>query len=179
MRFRKIVGACVLAAAMTHGVARADDTGFYVGAGFGQASQEFTGFEADDTAFKLFGGWSFNKYFAIEGGYIDGGTQSDSLGLLDADISSDGFFVEGLAKLPLGKYVAPYAKFGYVFYDSTTRVSSPGGSFSESESDADFIYGGGLEFKLGENFRLRAEYEEVNLPDSAFDIYTLAATWHF
>ena len=164
---------------MTVGVARAEDTGFYFGAGVGQASQEFTGFEADDTAFRLFGGWSFNQYFAVEGGYIDGGTQSDSLGLLDVDISSDGFFFEGLAKLPLGKYVAPYAKFGYVFHDSTTKVSSPGGSFSESESDSDFIYGGGLEFKLGENFRLRAEYEEVNLPDSAFDIYTLAATWHF
>ena len=26
---------------------------------------------------------------------------------------------------------------------------------------------------------VRAEYEEVNLPDSAFDIISLAATWQF
>ena len=179
MRFRQSVSACVLAAVVTGGVARAEDSGFYLGAGVGQATQEFSGFKADDTAFKLFGGWSFNKYLAAEAGYVDGGTQSDTLGLLDVDINSDGFFAQGIARWPIGSVFAPYAKFGYVFYDSTTKVTSPGGSFSESESDADFIYGGGLEFKLGDNFRLRAEYEEVNLPDSSFDIYTLAATWKF
>ena len=179
MQFSKIVGACVLGVVMTSGVARAEDHGFYVGVGVGQAGQKFNEFDADDTALKLFGGWSFNKYFAVEGGYVDGGTQSDELGQLDVDLSSDGFFAQAIGKLPIGRYFAPYAKFGYVFYDSTTKISSPGGSFSGSESDADFIYGGGLEFKLGDNFRLRAEYEEVNLPDSAFDIYTLAAAWQF
>jgi OmpA-OmpF porin, OOP family len=179
MHFRKFMGACVLAGVLLPAAAEAEDPGFYVGASIGQASQEFSGFDANDTAFKLFGGWSFNKYLAVEGGYIDGGTQSDTISQLDVDISSDGFFVEGLAKWPLGKYVAPYAKLGYVFYDSTTKLSINNQSASESESDSDFIYGGGLEFKLGENFRLRAEYEEVNLPESAFDIFSLAATWQF
>ena len=32
--------------------------------------------------------------------------------------SSDGVFAAVLAKLPLGKVVAPYAKLGYVFYDA-------------------------------------------------------------
>lgn len=175
----KIMGACVVTGLMICGAVRAEDQGFYAGGSLGQARQKFTGFEGDDTSFKLFGGWSFNEYLAVEGGYVDGGTQSDQIGVLDVDISSDGFFVQGIGKWPLGRFVAPYAKFGYVFYDSTTRVSVGGPTFSESESDADFIYGGGLEFKLGDNFRLRAEYEEVNLPDSAFDIFSLAATWQF
>jgi OOP family OmpA-OmpF porin len=179
MNSRMIAGACLVAGLMISGAVRAEDQGFYVGGSLGQARQKFTGFEGDDTSYKLFGGWSFNKYFAVEGGYVDGGTQSDTVGFLDVDISSDGFFVQGIGKWPLGRFVAPYAKFGYVFYDATTKISSGGPAFSESESDADFIYGGGLEFKLGDNFRLRAEYEEVNLPDSAFDIFSLAATWQF
>jgi OOP family OmpA-OmpF porin len=174
----RMMGACVVAGLMTC-AARAEDSGVYVGGSLGQARQKFTGFEGNDTAYKLFGGWSFNKYFAVEGGYVDAGTESDTLGALDVDISSDGFFVQGIGKWPLGRFVAPYAKFGYVFYDSTTKVSANGQSFSESENDADFIYGGGLGFRLGDNFRLRAEYEEVNLPESAFDIFSLAATWQF
>src|SRR5262245_52340830 len=157
MQFRKIVGVCVLAALAS--AAQAEDSGFYVGGGIGQSRQKFTDFEGNDTSFRLFGGWSFNKYFAVEGGYVDGGTQSDTLGLLDVDLSSEGLFVEGLAKWPIGSFFAPYAKFGYVFYDSTTKLSAGGQSISESDSDSDFIYGGGLEFKLGGNFRLRAEYE--------------------
>jgi OOP family OmpA-OmpF porin len=179
MKFGRIAGACVLAGVLVPGTVWAGDSGFYVGAGIGQATQEFNEFEGDDTALKVFGGWSFNKYFAIEAGYVDSGTQSDTVGQFDIDLSSDGFYVEGIGRWPLGKYVAPYAKFGYVFYDSTTRVEFPGASFRESESDSDFIFGGGLEFKLGENFRLRAEFEKVNLPDSAFEIVSLAAAWQF
>ena len=179
MSFRKIVGACVLVGAMTGGVVHAEDSGYYIGAGIGQSRQKFTDFDGKDTSFKLYGGWSFNKYFAVEAGYINGGTQSDSFEGVNLDISNEGLFVEGLAKWPLGSVVAPYAKFGYVFYESTAKLSSGSQSVSETESDSDFIYGGGLEFKLGDNVRLRAEYEEVNLPDTAFDNYTLAISWKF
>ena len=41
------------------------------------------------------------------------------------------------------------------------------------------MYGIGLEFKPTDRFRLRAEYEEVDLPDSSFEILSLAAAWQF
>ena len=179
MQFRKIVGTCTLAAVMTSGAARAEETGFYLGAGVGESQQEAGVFSGHDTALKLFGGWSINKYFAIEGGYIDAGTRSDTIGNVDVDITSDGFLVEGLARWPLGNVIAPYAKFGYAFYDTTLRNSIGNQSFSASESDSDFIYGGGLEFKTSPNFRLRVEYEEMDLPDSHFELFTLAALWQF
>jgi OmpA-OmpF porin, OOP family len=175
----KIAGVCCLMGLLVCGTARAEDSGFYIGAGFGEASQDFAEFDASDESFRLFGGWSFNKYFAVEGGYVDAGTQSDTIDQIQVDISSDGFFVEGLAKLPIGDLFAPYVKLGYVFYDSTQKLSLGELSVSESESDADFIYGIGFEIKATDKFRFRAEYEEVNLPDSAFDIISVAATWHF
>jgi OmpA-OmpF porin, OOP family len=49
--------------------------GFYVGAGIGQASieRDDSDFDADDTGFKVFGGYNFNQYFALEATYLDGG----------------------------------------------------------------------------------------------------------
>ena len=57
--------------------------GFYVGAGIGQATLEAddVGFDADDTAFKVFGGYSFNDYFAVELTYFDGGAPSEEFDL--------------------------------------------------------------------------------------------------
>jgi OOP family OmpA-OmpF porin len=181
MNHGKMMGACLLAAMFASAAARAeDDAGFYIGAGIGQASQEAGEFEGDDTSFKVFGGWSFNKYLAVEGGYIDGGSQSDDLGSIHAEVSSDGFFVAALAKLPLADGVVnPYVKLGYTFYDSTTTLSAGSQSISESSGDEDLLFGGGCEFKLGENFRLRAEFEKVNVPDASFEIYSIAGTWQF
>jgi OOP family OmpA-OmpF porin len=178
MQFRKIVAGCVLAGLLVP-VAQAEDSGFYLGAGIGQSRQEFNQFDAHATAYKLFGGWSFNEYFAFEGGYIDGGTQSDTIGPLHVDISSDGFFGAGLGKWPIGKYVAPYVKLGYAFYDSTTKLSVGAQSASESDSASGFLFGGGFEFKLGANFRLRTEYEKINVSHSAYDIISLSAAWQF
>ena len=51
-------------------------------------------------------------------GFVDAGKQEDSIGAFD--------LVAMLAKLPLGKVVAPYIRLGYVFYDTTTTVESGG-----------------------------------------------------
>lgn len=179
MKHVKWVVGGLLASLCAVATARADDSGFYVGASIGEASQHAEGFDGSDTSFKLFGGYEFNPYLALEGGYVDGGEQSDSDGSLKFSVKSDGFFVAGLAKLPLGKYFTPYLKVGYVIYDSTTTISSGTASISDSESDEDLLYGVGLEFKLGEHFRLRTEYEQVDVSDADFDIVSLTAAYRF
>jgi len=179
MNHCKLIAACVLAALGATATARADDSGFYLGAGIGEARQSAEGFDGSDSTFRLFGGYAFNPYLAVEGGYVDGGEQTDTQGSLRVAVKSDGFFVAGLAKLPLGKYVAPYLKVGLVSYDSTATVSSGNVSVSESESNSDLLYGVGLEFKLGDHFRLRAEYEQIDVSDADFDIISLAAAYKF
>jgi OmpA-OmpF porin, OOP family len=179
MNHRNFARAPVLAAMFAGGVAHAEDAGFYLGASVGEASQDAGEFDGSDTSFKLFGGYSFNQYFAAEAGYVDGGEQTDSIDSLDFAVKSDGFFAAALAKLPIGDYVAPYVKLGYVFYDSTTTVSDGSAQLSEDSSDEDLLYGLGLEFKLGEHFRLRAEYEQVDLSDADFDIISVVAAYRF
>jgi opacity protein-like surface antigen len=169
---------CVIALLMST-AARADDSGPYVGASMGKATQSSIGFDGEDISFRLLGGYSFNKFIAIEAGYVDGGEQKDRRGPLKLSVKSDGFFGTVLARWPLGDVVAPYAKAGFVAYDSTSTVSNGTISVSESESDGDLLYGGGLEFKFGEHVRLRTDYEKVRVPDAAFDIYSVVFAYVF
>lgn len=159
--------------------AHADDSGFYLGVGVGEATQNNRVFHGSDTSFKWLAGYSLNKYFAAEAGFVDAGTQQDNIGALDVRTSADGTFAAVLAKFPLGDVFAPYVKVGYVFYDSTETVSNGSIKISESVSDDDLLYGAGFEFRLGKNFRLRADYEKVDVPDVAFDIYSIVAAYHF
>jgi hypothetical protein len=179
MNGNKIRALGALAALVVSFAAAADDTGFYLGAGVGEATQNDFAFHGSDTSFRLLGGYSFNRYFTAEAGYVDGGKQKDNVDGLRATASSKGTFAAVIGKLPLGKYVAPYAKFGYVAYDSRATLSNDTQTVVVSTSDEDILYGGGLEVRLGDRLRLRADYEKVRVPDVAYDIYTLVATWQF
>jgi len=159
--------------------ARANESGFYLGAAVGEASQTGQGFKGSDTSFEWLAGYSFNKYLAAEAGFVDAGTQRDTVDSVDLKVASDGTFAALLVKLPLGRIVAPYARVGYVFYDSTTTASSGAARASEFFSDEDLLYGAGLEFRVSGRFRLRAEYERVDVPDVRFGIYSFVATFQF
>jgi outer membrane immunogenic protein len=173
----KTMAACALLGLM--GAAHADDSGFYLGAGVGEATQNNAVFHGSDTSFRLLAGYSLNKYLAAEAGYADGGTQSDTFGAVKVDASGKGTFGAVLGKLPLGTRFAPYAKFGYVYYDATTTISDGVNRTSRKAHADKILFGGGLEMRLGEHARLRADYEKVRVPDVAYDVYTIIATWQF
>ena len=83
--------------------------GFYVGASIGQAelSDDFDGLVVDDnsTAYRVVGGWSFNDYFALEGGYHNFGDFEqvfDDLGTpVTVSLSADGFTLGAVGSVPL------------------------------------------------------------------------------
>ncbi|HEV7606830.1 MAG TPA: porin family protein [Steroidobacteraceae bacterium] len=174
-RFPAVLAAATLMCAAAH----AGDSGFYLGAGVGEATQNNDAFDGEDTSFRWLAGYSFSKYFAAEAGFVDGGTQKDNVGGLRVTSSADGTFAAVLAKLPLGRVFTPYAKVGYVFYDATSTVSNGAVTASASDSDDDLLFGGGVEFRLGESLRLRADYEKIDVPDIAFDVYSVIVTYQF
>jgi len=175
---RKILGACA-AALLVSPASHAEDSGFYLGAAVGEATKSNSVFDDSDTSFKWLAGYSFNKYFAAEAGFVDAGTQKDAIGAFSVASASDGTFVAVLAKLPIGKIVAPYVRVGYASYETNETVESGGARSFESTRGDDAIYGGGLEFSLGEHLRLRAEYEKVDTSDLTFDNYSVVLTYRF
>lgn len=179
MTYSKIAGLCLLAAAVS-GAARADeDAGFYLGGGLGQVRYESGPFKGDDTSFRVFGGYSFNRYFSAEAGYIDGGTVTDDLGPYRLSLDSNGIYASGIAKLPIGDFFSPFVKLGWVLHDSTQTIRLGTQVDSSSDNDGDFLFSGGFEFKLSEKFRLNAEFDKINLHDASFEILSLNAAYRF
>jgi hypothetical protein len=170
--------------------------GVYLGAGWGQFNLDLEGLDdvgsglrdvadSDDNAWKLFAGYRFNPYFALEGAYIDFGTHDDRFDTSGSDgnyrVQLSGFAPYVMGTVPLGP-VELFARLGYLFYDNDVRIDfdSPGPDIDSSHSGSDLLYGGGVGVTILERLNLRAEYEVVDLEDASnSDAMWLAAAWRF
>jgi OmpA-OmpF porin, OOP family len=172
-------GLTAVALATSINVHADEDAGFYLGASVGEATDKVGEFEDSGTSFKITGGYSFNRYLAAELAYIDAGTLEDRIDDIDATIESAGIVAAVLGKVPLGEYFSLFGKLGYAFYDEKVSLRQGNLSASETNSDEDLLYGVGAEVNLGQHFKLRAEYEAVDVSDADFDIVSFGATFHF
>jgi OOP family OmpA-OmpF porin len=162
------LAAALLAVAVASG-ARAD-TAFYVGASFVQTDSEFEtavdNFEADDSSFKIFGGFNFIKWVGVEASYRDLGTHSDTSGADSIDVDIEAFDVNARGILPLGKVIGLFGKVGYGLI-STDGSLDVGGSISDfDEDDWELMYGAGVDVYIFKRLGLRAEWEEYDVEDS-------------
>src|ERR1700735_122435 len=119
----------------------ADDSGWYVGFNAGQSRAKIDdGRIADDLlldgftttsigdenrhfGFKTFGGYEFNRYFALESGYFDLGRfgfRADTLpaGSLHGDIKIMGANFDAVGSVPIGDKFSLFARAG-VNYDNS------------------------------------------------------------
>jgi opacity protein-like surface antigen len=175
-----ILGGLAAASLLTFTSVHADEqTGVYVGASIGEATDKVDEFEDSGTTFKIMGGHSFNRYFAAELAYIDAGNLRDRIDGIDVTVESTGIVAAVLAKLPLGDYFSVFAKLGYAFYEE--KVSLRLGDLRDSKTNSadDPLYGIGGEFRLGQRFKLRAEYEVVDIDNADFDMVSVGTTFHF
>jgi hypothetical protein len=130
-------------------------------------------FEADDNAFKVFGGYMFNDYFGVELSYLDLGDASDrvgfdggEIGAIEIDAEITGFAAEAVAQYPVGP-VDLFAKAGMVAWDVEGDITgfdlggNEIGSLSADDDGEDLIYGIGARYNAGQ-FAIRAEYQEVD-----------------
>jgi len=188
-----------LGAAPTAAAQDENPSGPYVGAGFGQFDVKIDNLEGvddvledldtDDSAWKVFFGWRFNPYLALEADYVDLGAPN---GNFDASGSSGDYEVEfaGFAgyvigSLPLGIFELS-AKVGYYFHDVDLHVDfdnvGPGNGevFDSDESAEAFVYGVGAGVTFLEHINAKLEYELMDL-DDVDDAYVLWLTgaWRF
>lgn len=163
--------------------------GFYLGAGLGQSRTSFSANEFStgnpavsetqdktDTAWKLFGGYNFNRNLAIEAGYVDLGEPeykySAAAGSANARVENRAWFIAGKATLPLANQFGVFGKLGLARKRSEVNMSDPsnitGGSFRASKSRNDAVWGLGAEYMFNRNVGLRLEYEDFGSITFAF-----------
>ena len=162
-----------------------EDRGLYLGAGVGSYTLEVDDlegfrFDDDDTALKVFGGWRFNPYFALELAYLDLGNPTQDFGGVTVETELTGFAPYVVGTLPLGMFEL-FGKIGYYVYDVEATVSAAGfGSESIEDSDEDLVYGVGVGVVLFERLNARLEYERIDVSDTdTSDAFWLTGAWRF
>src|SRR5262245_44129254 len=169
-----------------------ETSGFYVGAGAGQfnagiddvddVDATVDDWDEDDTAYKLFAGYRFNRFLGVELDYINLGEPSGAVVPgINVDSAVDGFAPYVVGTVPLGRFFEVYGRLGYYFYDANTGVENEIGDRVElDEESEDLVWGAGIGANIGEKFNVRFEYERFDLQglDDA-DALWLTAGWRF
>lgn len=179
-----------LASAMAFaGPALAQDTGFYAGVSFGQSSADIdcsglTTCDDKDTAWKILGGYRFNRNLAVEFGYTDLGEGSGSDAVNSATIESTAFEVVAVGSFPIANNFSIYGKAGFFRGDTEANVTGPGGG-SVSESNTDLTYGVGVQYDFNKNLGVRGEWQRYtnlggdNIDEFDVDVISVGVVWRF
>jgi hypothetical protein len=150
--------------------------GFYLGGSVGGATSESdlsgTTYDDSDVAWKLFAGYHFLQFFAVEGGYRDLGSPSGNVLGDDFKLETTGFDIAGLAGVPLGP-VYLFAKVGALWWDSDLTVS--GTKYPDDGTGYEAGIGLSIDFW---KIQLRGEVEYLDAAEGVA-MYTLGAAWRF
>ena len=156
---------------------QAQDSGFYAGGALGQAKAKdacsgitgagFTGGCDDkDTAWKIFGGYQFNRHFGAEVGYVDLGefTANGTIAGAPASASAEakGFEVVGVGMIPFTQQLSAYGKAGLFRWDVDSRATAGAASAGGGDKGTDFTYGVGLKYDFTRNLAGRLEFQRYN-----------------
>jgi OOP family OmpA-OmpF porin len=164
--------------------------GFYLGGGIGDFSSSVDDinslndvddagidFSDSDNAMKVFAGWNFNRYFAVQGDFVDFG---ESSGFVSPSVqgTSD---VQGLAPsivgtIPIGP-VELFGRVGVMFYEIDMNLT--GGRLID-DSGEDLVWSAGIGIDILDRANLRLEYEEIDIEqlDEADSLW-LNFAWKF
>ncbi len=187
-----LVGLVALAV-LASPLALADESGWYGGLNAGRArasidDQRITsgllgsGFATssivDDnsaTGFKVFGGYQFNRYFALEGGYFDLGrfgyrATTVPSGTLDGTIRLKGLNLDTVGILPITDKLSAFGRIGLNYADASDRFSGSGAvnvlNTAPQKRDTNIKFGLGLQYAVSDALNLRIEAERYRINDA-------------
>jgi len=173
------IGILVSAAAM------AQDNGFYIGGSGGQGRPNWdtagsampgVGVDSSNSAWKVFGGYQFNKNVGLEASYVSLGTFNISSG---SSIDLYGAGVAVVGTLPLGKDFSLLGRGGV----NRMRERINGGNADNTTSPT---FGVGVKYDITTNWNARVEAERIlrmgssnTTISSDANLYTLGIGYKF
>ena len=192
---RTLIASFVVASMAMPVLAQNSNHGFYLGAGaggakyngFNQLCRDITGAlpgidvdtdcDSSETSFawKLFGGWRWNRYVSLEAGFANlGEAKGDTVIFgqdVNGEVSSTALFGELVGSIPLGTKARVFGKLGVANISAeltTDLFAVPLGqlaptSFSKDSTEA--VYGAGLELGFTQNLMGRIEWERFDFED--------------
>ena len=173
-------------------IAQDSTTGPYIGANVGTTRAQFNndsinntlanqGFTVNSrtennrsTGYKLFGGYQFNRNFAVEGGYFDLGRFNYSLnttplGTFSSDTRVRGLNLDLVGILPLSDQFSIFGRAGAAYAQSRANFSGTGAlplnGSPTSRNDTNLKVGIGMQYAITEALAVRAELERYRVSD--------------
>ena len=146
-----------------------------------------------DTGFKVFGGYQFNKHFALESGYYDLGdfgftSFTVPRGSLHGVLGARGLNLDAVLSLPFTSKFSAFVRAGAAYsevkgaFEGTglVNVIEPN---SESK-EVNYKFGAGLEYMVTPRFGMRLEAERYRIDDSVgntgdIDLYSAGVLFRF
>lgn len=146
-----------------------DKPAFYIGAGAGYNSIEDQDSDLTDdiddsrVTYKVPFGVRMNRYWGVEGQYIDFGTAGGGNNQIDAT----GWTANLTGTVPLHRHFMPYAKIGALAWQADGRFPVDGGPTQEERDGdgVDLTWGVGLKVPFTEHLDVRAEWERFEFGD--------------
>jgi len=157
------------------------DTGFYLGAAVGNTNLNLssTAFgnagSADETGFKVTGGWQFHPYLAAELSYYNPGEFKERDGNAAIRVTADIMEAGLVANAPIVAGLGAFGRIGIARWDGRIEATVDGDSGSLSETGTDYNWEVGLQYQFTPHFRLRSSFEQVEIDTNLGD--DLPVTW--
>ena len=123
-----------------------------------------------DVGYKIFGGYMFNKYLALEAGWVDLGKFAYTAsftgpvaGAAKAEIKASGFTIAAVGTLPVTDSFGLFVKAGTIDAKLSASGVATGSGTTWSGSDSDTSWKGnfgiGATYSFNPNLAVRAEWE--------------------
>ena len=179
--------------------AMAQESGLYLGAALGQAKHADTCQGANlscddkDTAWKIYGGYQFNRFFAAEIGYADLGRSAAGANvggiIVNPTFEVTAFELSGIGFLPVLDRLALFMRLGV--YRAETELGGTGTAFgitvpvSGKDSNSDLTFGLGIQYSFTRNLGVRGEWQQYmkvgggNTGESDIDVLSAAFVFRF
>ena len=201
----------VVSSTLTGPLAFAQDAGWYGGLNLGQSRSKIDdpriingllvgGFSSAtindnnrDTGGKIFGGYQFNRYFAVEGGYFDLGkfgftANTVPIGTLTGDIKIKGVNLDLVGMLPITDKFSAFGRLGVTRAEARDTFTGTGlvrllrTTANQRETNAK--YGLGLQYAFTDRLGMRAEVERYRINDAVgnngdIDLASLGIVYRF
>lgn len=149
--------------------------------------------DESDRGYKLFAGYQFNRYFAMEAGYVDLGDfnmeveRAPGTGMLNGETSYKGYNLDVVGTLPLTPRLSAFGRVGAFRYETEENFIGTGSlaaAMSRDESDTGYKFGAGLEYSFTERLSARIEAERYRIEDMLGDngsvnLYSVGLVYRF
>jgi len=178
---KKFAIGSIAALCLCGSAAYAVEPGAYAGISFGKATvaADEINFEESDTGFKVFVGYTFNPYAAIELNYVDAGAPILESPAGSTEVAAKAVTASAIVSFPFQRSFAAFGKFGFSFYDSDTTTRTGAQLSTAAHTDVNLAFGIGASYAFLERYEVRIEYESIAVDDGDFSMMSIGGVYRF